>query len=188
MSEYAFSTDDAAAVAAYREAVDAERAAARKAVDAAVQLGKNKGALIVYGIWDLPNRVVGLAADDPTDPPEGWRYVKTRDRLEPARGAAGQAARDWLATHQPVDVRAVLRQHGLPRNSRSEAELSGRYRLSVPIVFEHGGVLWAKYTGHLGGVEGECTWTPRKLSEFYAAKEAHEAPDRIAELIEQAGA
>lgn len=171
MTEIVFSTDDPEIVSAFQEARVAEHAAAVRATGDAAALGKNKGPLIVYGVWDMADRVVGLAADDPADPPEGWVYVKTRDRLEPRRHAAGHAAQDWLAAHQPVDVRKVMTGHGLPRNSRSVNELSGSYRLSPPLLFEYQGVLWARYRGFLGGMEGECTWTPRKLSEFYAAYE-----------------
>ena len=176
MTETAYSTNDPKIVAAFQEARTAERTAARRAVDDAVALGKNKGPLIVRGIWDIPDRVVGLAPDDPTDPPEGWVYIKTRDRLEPRRGNAGVAARDWLAAHQPIDVRRVLTKHGLPRNSKSaDSDVSGRYQLLSPTVFEHEGALWARYRGEVDVIAGECTWTPRKLSEFYAAREAVEA-------------
>lgn len=173
--EQVFSTDDPAIVAAFRAAEATRQETARRIIDDAEALGKNRGVQFRAGVWNLPDRIEGLFVDDPADPPEGWVYVKGRDRLEPRRGAAGEVARQWLADHQPFDVRHAMIAHGLPRNARSSAELSGAYRLIPPVVFEHEGVLWAHYRGHLGGMEGECTWTPRKLSEYYAAREAWEA-------------
>lgn len=56
--------------------------------------------------------------------------------------------------------------------------MNGRYSTSTPGLFEHDGTLWACYGSEPNEnvfSDGLCTWTPRKLSEFYTALEAHEA-------------
>ncbi|WP_431728637.1 hypothetical protein [Verrucosispora sp. TAA-831] len=178
MSERAYSTSDPATVAAYRAAADGFQNTARRAQEDSEALGKNKGALIrrhpLFGA-----EVIGLAADDPTDPPQGWRYLKSVEHLVPRRGKAGDPAREWLEEHQPPKLRAVMEQHGLPRTSRSDPN-STRYRIMSPALFDHDGTVWALYRGV---IDGECTWTPRKLSEYHAAREASE--DAAAALAAQ---
>lgn len=88
---------------------------------------------------------------------------------------AGEQARKWLADHQPPDLRAVLAAHGLPRTSRLTRD--GGYLISTPQVFLHEGTVWALYKGT---PDGQCSWQPRKLSEFYAALEALEAVEQAA--------
>ena len=175
MTEHAYSTDDPAAVAAFKAATDALADCQRRARESTEELGKNNGPLIYrHPLFGL--EVVGLAALDPADPPQGWRYLKTREYLVPRRGAAGDAARKWLADHQPPNLRAIMADHGLPRCSKSDPD-SMSYRIMAPKVFEYQGTVWALYRGV---IDGECSWTPRKLSEFHAAREAAEEAERQA--------
>jgi hypothetical protein len=173
-AQHAYSTDNPEIVAAFVAAVQARSAFAARIIADAEALGNNKGPLRTAGVLGL-DRTVGLAPDDPENPPAGWRYMKSLNRLEPvARGKAGEAARAWLAAHQPSpaeDGRAVLEGHGLPRTTGMSAMFSSG-TVSTPQIFEHDGTVWALYDRK---PERECTWTPRKLSEFHAAREAFEA-------------
>jgi hypothetical protein len=174
MTETAYSTDNPETVAAVRTRGEAWQRDARRAGDDAEALGKNKGPLIVKSPFGT-TRLVGLAPDDPADPPPGWRYLKSTKQLEPVRAKAGDVARAWLDDHQPTsDLRTVLEQHGLPRTSRYDR--GGQYHIGTPMVVEHGDTVWAKYSGK---PDGECTWTPRKLSEFHAALEASQAAEAV---------
>lgn len=172
MTEHVYSTSDPATLAAFNAAADAFSDCGRRASEDAEKLGKNKGALIVRDRISGP-RVVGLDADDPTDPPEGWRYSKGDDHLVPRRGKPGEPARQWLDAHQPPDVRKVLEEHGLPRFCKSDKDL--RFFLATPGLIEHDGTVWAMYPAEPDGV---CTWEPRKVSEFHAAREAMEAAEQ----------
>jgi hypothetical protein len=171
VAEHAFSTSDPAIVAAFRETVAGGTAAMDRAVADAKTVGKNKGLMVTRSVF-AGIQIVGLAPDDPTDPPDGWRAV--RGQLEPRRGKPGDGARQWLAAHQPPDLRGVLEKHGLPRHTRMDLEGSDR-AMRTPRIFEHDGNVWALYRG---APEGDCTWTPRKISEFHAAQEAFEEADR----------
>lgn len=177
--QYVYSTNDPAAVAAFSAARDAYHAAARRIVEDAEALGKNTGA-IQQDLGNLP-RLVGLFPDDFRDPPEGWRYVKNRNRLEPAPGKAGVAAREWMEDRQlppAADVFAALAPFGLQRAAQywtAEGFSFGR-----PGLLEHNGTVWALYGAEATG----CRWQRRKLSEYYAAVEAAEE----AEKAETAGA
>ena len=86
--EKVYSTNDPATVAAFIAACDAEREFAQKVVASAAALGKNKGALRSSGVFGGPPETLGLAADDPNDPPEGWVYLKGRDKLRSETGDA----------------------------------------------------------------------------------------------------
>jgi hypothetical protein len=187
--QYAYSTNDPAIVAVYRQT----RAAMteflpRLRVDCAA-LGGNKGPLVRTGMWGRPDRLVALEPDGSGVIPESWRIV--RGRLEPRRGKPGDTARAWLADHQPPDLRHALTEHGLPRHSTTPAAGQGfTHRLIPPALFELDDELWACYEGPPGGVfvadDGECTWTPRKLSEYYTARETAEAR-RHAEAVSDRG-
>lgn len=169
--KYVYSTDNPEAVAAFHAAHKLFNEHGQRVIDDAEKLGNNKGILHRSGFGSLPH-FVGLIPDDPDNPPAGWRYLKSRDQLEPiARGKAGEPARQWLADHQfppEADVREVLTKHGLQRTV-SYGDETGFY-MGGPDLLEHDGTLWARY-----GAEAEkCTWQRRKLSEFYAAAEAAE--------------
>jgi hypothetical protein len=186
MTDTAYSTDDPAIVAAFIAARDAGNAFATQVIADAAALGRNKGPLRTSDLHDGTYTTAGLAPDDPTDPPVGWVYSKGRDMLVPRRGKAGDAARRWLDGHQPPtgsQVRAVMAEHGLPLNDMLGAGQNGMsIRFNVPEIAHHDGTLWALYQGTPGSWFGgkdqpKCTWTPRKLSEYYAAREAAEAAE-----------
>lgn len=178
MAEQAYATTDPAIVAAFAKACVAERHFAESVVESAQAIGKNKGALRESGAFGAP-RTIGLAADNPADPPEGWRYLKGQDMLSPRQGKAGDSARQWLKQFQPtVWPRSILESHGLPYNDLlGEADVFPR-KFNVPRVFMFDGTIWALYTGTPGSwITGaiEPTWERRKLSEYHAALEAHQA-------------
>lgn len=157
-----YSTDDPATVAGFRQSqVDFEVARLKAIADAAA-LGKNKGVLVRRSLGRV--EIVGLAADDPKNPPAGWRYV--REQLEPRLGKPGKGARQWLTGAQPPSFRDVMEQkYQLPMHFGF---------LGSPGVFEQDGEVWAIYGGEPNGEVGPV-WRRRKLSEFYAAKERLEA-------------
>jgi hypothetical protein len=176
-TQHAYSTDNAEAVAAYRKA-KADHPTFVERVRADLEaLGAGPRIYLQGGGFGSPKTVTALEQKG-DHIPEGWRVV--RGNLEPRRGKPGEAARQWLADHQPVDVRHVLVQHGLPRDVWVPNPNAGNYRVCAPEIFEHDGVLWALYEAEPGTEEisfnsARCTWTPRKLSEFHAAREASEA-------------
>jgi hypothetical protein len=174
--EYAYSTDNPEAVAAFRQTgTDMSTFLTRLRADIAALPGV-ANPLVYRGVWGLRDELVALEPDGSGVVPDGWRLV--RGRFEPRRGKPGDAARKWLADHQPPDVRHTLTQHGLPRHV-SIATGAGGFRMVSPMLFEHDGVLWACFSAEPSkgffGDEDPCTWTPRKLSEFHAAREAVEA-------------
>ncbi|WBB94247.1 hypothetical protein [Verrucosispora sp. WMMC514] len=116
-TERAYSTSDPATVAAFRAWEEEYNATSRRGWTSAGELGNNRGPLVVAGRASAP-RVVGLAADDPTNPPPGWRYSKRDEHLVPRNGRVGEPARQWLEAHQPPDLRAILEAHGLPRTCK----------------------------------------------------------------------
>lgn len=182
----AYSTTDPEIIAAYRAADGELRDFSARVCEAARQLGKNKGVLRQGGRMLGHSVVAGLVPDDPADPPEGWRYVKSRRRLEPRRGPAGEPAEAWLIQHQApkIDIRGMLdAQYGLPRYSSSPGSDPDSRRVGCPGILFHDGTLWAAYDGHPCGDlfgfrdlrEPDERWTLRRPSEFYAAREAYEA-------------
>lgn len=102
---------------------------------------------------------------------EGWRYVKTRDAVEPVRGAKGDAAREALAALKVPAVQpgAIVAGTGMPQ------------------VFMHPGRIyrtqWMQYDGALYALlpDEDSTfrndpitgdWVEIRLSELHAADEA----------------
>lgn len=185
----AFSTSNPVTVAAFRAACDAERETSRTIVAAAEALGKNKGAMHTGLVFNGIPEIVGLEPDNPDDPPEGWRFTKSAGHLVPRQGKAGDEAREWLASHQPkVGARRVLAEHGLPLNDllgHTDGGITRKFNL--PLIFEHDSTVWALYRGRPGrwaGGEIEPTWDERKLSEFYAAREARDAAESPVEATD----
>ncbi len=173
MNEHAFSTDNPETVAAYRDTNRDIDTTMNKAVADAEKIGKNKGLMVTRSGFNGP-RIVGLAELDPNDPPAGWQYTKRAGHLVPGRGKAGAEAQKWLDESKPADIRSVLERHGLPRWAKSSHE-SASFAFNTPAIFEHDGTLWVLYRGH---IDGTCTWTPRKLSEYHAAREQFEAANK----------
>ena len=173
MTQHAYSTDNPAAVAAYRQAKESDIAFSGRLRADVEALGAGPRVYLRSGFGG-PKEITALEQKG-DHIPEGWRVV--RGNLEPRRGKPGEAARQWLADHQPGDVRHVLTGHGLPRSVCVPNPGGSSYRVVAPEIFEHDGVLWALYeaepgTDELGFDRTPCTWAPRKLSEFHAAFEA----------------
>lgn len=112
--------------------------------------------------------------------PDGWR-ISAAGELVPRRGKPGDPARAWIADHRIPNVRGCLAVTGLARAAWVPGTGFG-WRIVPPTVFEHDGTLWALYQAEPGSTEREsgfdnarCTWTPRKLSDYHIAREAHEA-------------
>lgn len=176
--QYAYSTDNPDIVAAYRQALADRNTMGKRIHDDAIALGCTGRAMVRSGAFaGDPDRITALEQQG-NHVPDGWRVV--RGNLEPRRGKPGEGARQWLSDHQPVDVRHVMEGHGLPRASWVPKGNGFGWKIVKPAFFEHDGTLWACYEGEPGTSgsgfdEQRCTWTPRKLSEFYAAKEAFDA-------------
>jgi hypothetical protein len=183
--EYAFRADDPAVLDAYQRARQARVDAGNAMLGEAEKIGKNNGPAVRGGIFGTGDELVGLFADDENDPPLGWVYRKGREMLQPRRGNAGLEAEEFLRRHRTIggDPRVALAGHGLPTESAVPSR-DGSYSLRKPVVFEHDGALYAKYTGEvrheLGNGTG-CTWPAIPLSEFYAALEAVQAAERAQE-------
>lgn len=178
-TEHAYSTDNPEALAAFRDTAAAMRDYLPRLRADIAALGATNP-LVYSGFGGSPDELVALEPNDTGHIPDGWRIV--RGRLVPRRGKPGEPARQWLAAHQPPDVRHALTFHGLPRCT-SIASGSG-FRMGEPTLFEHDGVLWACYPGKPGeGIfdDQPCTWTPRRLSEFHAAFEAADAIKAVAQ-------
>ncbi len=177
-----FRTADPAALAAYRAAIEAQRAYLEAMYDQ--ERGGIDGTL--YGLrleesgmlFGQGRKVKGLATRGGVKP--GWKWSGSgRNRyLVPAAGRSGAEARHWLETHQPPaasDELTTLLAHGLPRN-----DLTGGGSFNIPDVFEHDDALWAGYKGRPGHVEYlvlacapcDCTWPLCTEHQFLAAKHA----------------
>lgn len=170
-THYPYSTSDPETVATYHRVLTELGEFGERTRAACEAVGGNKGPLVNRGMWGRPDEIVALEPDGSGEIPDGWRMV--RGRLEPRRGKAGDGARQWLAAHQPPDLRHALVAHGLPRHATVPGGDGLRLRLVAPVLFEMDGTLWAGYAGKPGDSfldKGDaCTWTPRKLSEFYTA-------------------
>lgn len=177
--QHAYSTGRPEVVAAWRDASEARQEFGRRLAADCEALGGNTGALLNRGVWGSPDRIVALEPDGSGTIPDGWRMV--RRQLEPRRGKPGEAARRWLADHQPPDARHTLTGHGLPRHSTMPGGPAMTYRLVSPVLFELDGTLWACFEGKpgdalmTGDAVDESIWAPRRLSEFHAAREEWEA-------------
>jgi len=178
----AYATTNPDTVAAFLDATTAQQTFARRVCADAKTLGRNGGVLHITRPGG-GHEIVGLATDDPTNPPDGWTHIKSRNRLEPRRGKAGDPARQWLADHTPPAANpiGVLTRHGLPGYD-TYGDGDGRIRFGSPTVFAHAGAVWALYrhTPSNDWIPGGTTvfgdgWAKRPLSEYYAAREAFDA-------------
>lgn len=162
MSDYAYKNTSPDTIAAWHTAAQQHRDASDRAITGAEAIGKNKGLMVQRSIGE--QEFVGLAPIDPTDPPEGWRYV--RDRFEPRRGKAGDEARAWLKSVQLPQLRDVMQRHGLPKILFKDG------MMRTPAMFEHGGAVYALYSAEPDEKDGlTADWQRIPLSEFYAAQE-----------------
>lgn len=180
---HAYSTDAPEVVQAYRQAVEKRNEFGKWMRTELDALGAGPRVFVRSSGMSGDKQQVTAIEQSGDHIPDGWRIV--RGNLEPRRGKPGEAARRWLAGHQPVDVRHVMEQHGLPRSCWVPATReSFSFRVVTPELFEHDGALWACYdtepgTSDSGFDDKPCTWTPRRLSEFHAAKEAFEEAQAV---------
>lgn len=163
-TEVAYKTADPAIVAAWKSTAEQIRDIGNRAVDEAERIGKNKGLMIRRGLDE--ERFVGLAPIDPSDPPEGWRYV--REQFEPRRGRAGEQAAAWLASVQLPSVREAMKAHGMPN-----IVFKGGF-MRTPGMFLHNDTIWVRWGDEPDADEIGPAWQKCRLSEFYAAQEDSE--------------
>jgi hypothetical protein len=167
---YVYRTRTPRVLAAFRQSVEAMQAWTAELAESAAEIGTNDGPYATIspfdGTWDLH----GL---DPVQPvhgvvpevPTGWRYVKSRGRLEPERGRAGIQAREWMSRHRQPDeakTRRRLSELGLPTHA-----LAG-HRVLMPSIELMGGALWATCEVALP----TCTWERVRVSDYWLCKEA----------------
>jgi hypothetical protein len=181
VAEHAYRTADVGIVNEFRVAVSCMKARNKKIKKGLTELGV--GEQVFVRSSGFPGDRMRIEDLVPVDGhvPDGWRLMKRTGRLEPRRGKPGESARAWLTEHQPVDVRHVMEQHGLPRAAWIPGEGFG-WRIIAPQFFDHDNALWACYaaepgTGESGFDTQKCTWDAIKLSEFYTAYEAHRAAE-----------
>jgi hypothetical protein len=181
MGEHAYRTAEVGTINAYRTALACTKARGKKIQAGLAELGVSPD--IYVRSSGFPGDRMRLTELVPIGDvvPDGWRLMKSTGRLEPRRGKTGEAARQWLAEHQPIDVRHVMEENGLPRAAWIPGDGFG-YRIVSPQFFEHDGALWARYAAEPGtsgsGFDNKpCTWEPIKLSEFYAAYETNQASE-----------
>ena len=118
--------------------------------------------------------------------PAGWRFLKTRNTLEPLAGAKGQEARDALVAIQPPSVqpRDVLLKSGMPEYFTKPGPNFNTYMV-VPTYFPHEGAIYSlvnveDLTGDFGIGNPQTfggDWETCPVSEYYAAYEAMEAAE-----------
>jgi hypothetical protein len=171
---FAYSTSDPGTVSAYRQAIAARADSTSRLTADLVALGAGPKMYGGRGTTGQPGKIASLQRRDDGHVPDGWQVVPGR-RIQPRPGPAGDAARTWLAEHQPVDVRHIMAGHGLPRNVWVP-DGAGKRRIAEPELFERDGTLWALYEIEPGGAvdfhDEKCTWTPRTVNEFQAARAA----------------
>ncbi len=101
---------------------------------------------------------------------DGWRYVKTRDAVEPVRGAKGDAARDALAALEvpAVQPASIIEATGMPLVSMHPGRICRHQWM------HHEGALYALLPDESefrnDPVTGE--WVSIPLSELHLADEA----------------
>ena len=116
--------------------------------------------------------------------PEGWRYLKTRNTVEPLAGPKGQDAREVLAAVQPYKVqpRDVLRESGMPEYFTKPGPDFSSYMV-IPTFACHDGAVYSlvnveDLAGDFGVGKPQTfggEWETCPVSEYYAAIEALEA-------------
>ena len=116
--------------------------------------------------------------------PDGWRFLKTRNTVEPLAGVKGQDARDALAAVQPpkVQPRDVLHESGMPEYFTRPGPGFSSYMV-FPTYACHDGAVYSlvnveDLTGDFGVGKPQTfggEWETCPVSEYYAAIEAMEA-------------
>lgn len=120
--------------------------------------------------YDTSEVILGISKDG-AELAEGWRYLKTRDAVEPVRGSKGDAARAALATLEVpvVQPSSIVGSTGMPMT------LMRPGRLYTTQWMHHEGTLYALLpdeddTFRDDPITGD--WKEIRLSELHAADEA----------------
>jgi hypothetical protein len=113
---------------------------------------------------------------------EGWVFVKTRDAVEPVRGAKGDAAREALVTLAVPDVQpgTIVGATGMPMMFM----LPGR--IYTPQWMHHDGALYALLPDDDEDSQNDPItgdWIEIRLSELHAADEARLGLDKTPALV-----
>lgn len=128
--------------------------------------------------------MVPVATPPKEQVPEGWRYLKTRNTLEPLKGSKGAAAQATLDGVQPpaLQPRDILKESGMPEYFTKPGPNFSSYMV-IPTYACHEGGIYSlvdvdDLTGDFGvgktqDFGGE--WVKCPVSEYYAAVEALEA-------------
>ena len=139
--------------------------------------------------WGGEHRQVALRPESITamgeaEMPEGWRYLKGRDTIEPRPGKRGEHARELLESIQlpKVQPRTVLHDSGMPEYVTKPAPGLATYMV-LPTFFEHDGAIYSAVdvptlSTDFAGNESRAywdQWEECKLSEYHAALEALQA-------------
>jgi hypothetical protein len=107
----------------------------------------------------------------------GWRYVKTRDAVEPVRGAKGDTAREFLETLQVPDVQPadLVAATGMPMLTMHPG------RIHTTKWMHHEGTLYALLHDESTDFRNDQItgdWVQIPLSELYTADEARLAASK----------
>lgn len=102
---------------------------------------------------------------------EGWKYLKTRDAVEPVRGAKGDAAREALTALEVPSVQpgSIVESTGMPQSFMAPGR---HYRTQWT---HHEGALYALLPDEDTTFSNDPitgNWVEIPLSELYAADEA----------------
>lgn len=102
---------------------------------------------------------------------DGWRYVKTRDAVEPVRGAKGDAARKTLAALQAPEVQPadIVAATGMPMFTMHPGRLHNTQWM------HHDGTLYALLADESTDFRNDPitgAWVQIPLSELHLADEA----------------
>lgn len=128
--------------------------------------------------------IVPSTAPAKTEIPDGWRYLKTRNTLEPVKGPKGAAAQEALDAVQPPQIqpRDVLHESGMPEYFTKPGPGYSSYMV-VPTYACHDGAIYSlvnveDLTGDFGVGKPQTfggDWEKCPVSEYYTAIEAIEA-------------
>lgn len=110
---------------------------------------------------------------------DGWVFVKTRDAVEPSRGAKGEAAREALAALEVPAVQpgSIVEATGMPQTFMHPG------RIYTTQTMHHDGAIYALLPDEDSTFKNDPitgAWVKIPLSELYAADEARVAAGKAA--------
>lgn len=161
--------DTIARIDAAREALDDFQA---RAESAAAAIGKGVAARFRRrGFGSCVGEVVFGLDRESAVLADGWRYVKTRDAVEPVRGAKGDAAREVLAALQVPEVQPadIVAATGMPMFTMHPGRLHNTQWM------HHDGTLYALLADESDDFRNDPiagAWVQIPLSELHLADEA----------------